>query len=274
MLNPGLVQYVESEIVPRYASFDKAHREDHVRKVIEEAMNMSVHYDVDKDVLYAAAAFHDTGLVDGREVHHMSSGRIIREDPHLKEWFTPDKIETIAQAAEDHRASSGCEPRSIYGKIVAEADRDIEPMRILRRTVQFGMEHYPELDKEGHWKRMLEHLAEKYDYGGYLKLYIPESSNAVGLQALRDIIHDPERLRSIFERFYEEERLDTHVPPIASILKNRLARNPDQSYSCKTNCRLELRTSLYKSLAGPVGLVLLEVLDEPCGEILCLLLPL
>ena len=88
---------------------------------------MSVHYDVDKDVLYAAAAFHDTGLVDGREVHHMSSGRIIREDPHLKEWFTPDKIETIAQAAEDHRASSGCEPRSIYGKIVAEADRDIEP---------------------------------------------------------------------------------------------------------------------------------------------------
>lgn len=219
MLNPGLVQYVESEIIPRYASFDKAHREDHVRKVIEEAMNMSVHYDVDKDVLYAAAAFHDTGLVDGREVHHMSSGRIIREDPHLKEWFTPDKIETIAQAAEDHRASSGCEPRSIYGKIVSEADRDIEPMRILRRTVQFGMEHYPELDKEGHWKRMLEHLAEKYDYGGYLKLYIPESSNAVGLQALRDIIHDPERLRSIFERFYEEERLDTHVPPIASILK-------------------------------------------------------
>lgn len=210
MLNPGLVQYVESEIIPRYASFDKAHREDHVRKVIEEAMNMSVHYDVDKDVLYAAAAFHDTGLVDGREVHHMSSGRIIREDPHLKEWFTPDKIETIAQAAEDHRASSGCEPRSIYGKIVAEADRDIEPMRILRRTVQFGMEHYPKLDKEGHWKRMLEHLAEKYDYGGYLKLYIPESSNAVGLQALRDIIHDPERLRSIFERFYEEGRLDIH----------------------------------------------------------------
>ena len=219
MLNPELVRYVEDEIIPRYASFDKAHREDHVRKVIEEAMNMSVHYDVDKDVLYAAAAFHDTGLVDGREVHHMSSGRIIREDPHLKEWFTPDKIETIAQAAEDHRASSGCEPRSIYGKIVAEADRDIEPMRILRRTVQFGMEHYPELDKEGHWKRMLEHLAEKYDYGGYLKLYIPESSNAVGLQALRDIFHDPERLRSIFERFYEEERLDIPLSHVTSILK-------------------------------------------------------
>lgn len=53
---------------------------------------------------------------------------------------------------------------------------------------------------------MLEHLAEKYDYGGYLKLYIPESRNAAGLQELRDIIHDPARLRNIFENYYDEER--------------------------------------------------------------------
>ncbi len=211
IMNPELVQYIEDEIIPRYAAFDKAHREDHVRKVIDEAMNMSVHYDVDENVLYAAAAFHDTGLVDGREVHHLSSGRIIREDPNLGKWFTSEQIETIAQAAEDHRASNGGEPRSIYGRIVAEADRDIEPMRILRRTVQYGMEHYPELDKEGHWRRMLEHLAEKYDYGGYLKLYIPESRNAAGLQTLRDIIHEPDMLRNIFEDFYNEERQDvTH----------------------------------------------------------------
>jgi len=206
MLNPELVRYVEADIIPRYAAFDKAHREDHVRKVIDETMNMSVHYDVDENVLYAAAAFHDTGLVDGRDMHHLSSGRIVRNDPNLRKWFTPELIEVIAQAAEDHRASNGNEPRSIYGKIVAEADRDIEPMRILRRTVQYGMEHYPDLDKEGHWRRMLDHLAEKYDYCGYLKLYIPESRNAVGLQALRDIIHYPERLRNIFEDFYDKER--------------------------------------------------------------------
>lgn len=206
MLNQELVQYVEGEIIPRYASFDGAHREDHVRKVIEEAMNMSAHYDVDESVLFAAAAFHDTGLVDGREVHHLSSGRIVREDQNLKRWFSPEQIETIAQATEDHRASCGRDPRSLYGMIVAEADRDIEPMRILWRTVRYGMEHYPELDKEGHWQRMLEHLAEKYDYGGYLKLYIPESRNAAGLQELRDIIHDPARLRNIFENYYDEER--------------------------------------------------------------------
>lgn len=204
-LNPGLKEYVEREIIPRYSSFDKAHKEDHARSVIEEALSLAGHYDVDPDMVYAAAAFHDTGLVEGREVHHLVSGRIIREDPLLKEWFTPEQIETIAQAAEDHRASSGSEPRSIYGRIIAEADRDIIPMKILRRTVQFGLEHYPELGKDEHWNRFVSHLHEKYYYGGYLKLFIPESRNAVRLEELRQVIADEERLRSVFEEIFKEE---------------------------------------------------------------------
>ena len=203
-LNPGLKEYVEREIIPRYSSFDKAHKEDHARSVIEEALSLAGHYDVDPDMVYAAAAFHDTGLVEGREVHHLVSGRIIREDPLLKEWFTSEQIETIAQAAEDHRASSGSEPRSIYGRIIAEADRDIIPMKILRRTVQFGLEHYPELGKEEHWNRFVSHLHEKY-YGGYLKLFIPESRNAARLEELRQVIADEERLRSVFEEIFKEE---------------------------------------------------------------------
>ena len=204
-LNPGLKEYVEREIIPRYSSFDKAHKEDHARSVIEEALSLAGHYDVDPDMVYAAAAFHDTGLVEGREVHHLVSGRIIREDPLLKEWFTPEQIETIAQAAEDHRASSGSEPRSIYGRIIAEADRDIIPMKILRRTVQFGLEHYPELGKEEHWNRFVSHLHEKYFYDGYLKLFIPESRNAARLEELRQVIADEERLRSVFEDLFKEE---------------------------------------------------------------------
>ena len=204
-LNPGLKEYVERKIIPRYSSFDKAHKEDHARSVIEEALSLAGHYDVDPDIVYAAAAFHDTGLVEGREVHHLVSGRIIREDPLLKEWFTPEQIETIAQAAEDHRASSGSEPRSICGRIIAEADRDIIPMKILRRTVQFGLEHYPELGKEEHWNRFVSHLHEKYYYGGYLKLFIPESRNAARLEELRQVIADEERLRSVFEEIFKEE---------------------------------------------------------------------
>lgn len=206
-MNQELLEYIESEIIPRYSTFDKAHREDHARSVIAEALRLAGFYDVDADMVYAAAAFHDTGLVEGRETHHLASGRIIREDPRLPEWFSPDQIETVAQAAEDHRASGTSEPRSIYGKIIAEADRDIIPLKILRRTVQFGLEHYPELSREEHWRRFLDHLHEKYYYGGYLKLYIPQSRNAASLEQLRRMIADESSLRRTFDTLFDEETM-------------------------------------------------------------------
>ena len=204
-INPGLRAYVEKEIIPQYTAFDKAHREDHAREVIARALEMGAHYPVDVNVIFAAAACHDLGLVAGREIHHLESGRIIRADARLREWFTPDQIERIAQAAEDHRASSKEAPRSVEGRIIAEADRLIVPEQIIRRTIQYGLAHYPELPKEGHWERTLEHLHEKYAEGGYLKLWIPESPNAVQLARLRDIIHDTSLLRKIFEKIYDEE---------------------------------------------------------------------
>lgn len=206
-MNERLKEYVENEVIPRYAFFDKAHREDHARSVIDEALRLAGFYDVDVDMVYAAAAFHDTGLIEGRETHHLVSGRIIREDPRLPEWFTPDQIETIAQAAEDHRASGTSDPRSIYGKIIAEADRDIIPLKILRRTVQYGLEHYPELSREDHWARFVDHLHEKYYYGGYLRLFIPESKNATSLEELRQIIRDETSLRETFDTLYDQEIL-------------------------------------------------------------------
>ena len=204
-VNPALACFVRSVIVPRYKRFDKAHQEDHARSVIARALDLAAHYPVNRDMVYAAAACHDLGLAVDRKTHHLESGRIIREMKPLRQWFSADEIETIAQAAEDHRASSDHEPRSIYGRIVAEADRLIEPEQIIRRTVQFGLSHYPELEKEGHWQRTLEHLHEKYDYGGYLKLWIPESPNSAKLEELRRIIRDEALLRTLFERIYASE---------------------------------------------------------------------
>ena len=205
--------YIYNDITSRYASFDPAHREDHVLTVISQAMEllerMSVWLSsqkadgkdvsdwdqpVRRDILLAAAACHDLGLVNGRDNHHMDSGKIIRSDERLKEWFTPSEIEIIAQAAEDHRASGKSAPRSIYGMLVAEADRVIEGETIIRRTIQFGFKHYPDLDREGHIERAVSHLREKYGRGGYLKLWIPWSDNAARLSELQDIIADDEAI--------------------------------------------------------------------------------
>lgn len=204
MNNTGLTLYIEREIQPRYNGFDKAHREDHARMVIKQSLEIARHYAVNMEMVYAVAAFHDLGLAIDRKTHHLESGRIVREDQRLREWFTQEEIETMAQAVEDHRASSDHEPRSIYGKIVAEGDRYIEPEKIIERTVQYGLDHNPELDKEGHWQRTLDHLHEKYAEGGYLKLWFPESPNLERLNSLREIIKDEPRLRRIFDRIYNE----------------------------------------------------------------------
>ena len=204
-MNLELVQYIESEVIPRYAAFDKAHREDHARAVIERALAMGKNYQINEDLLYTAAACHDLGLSIDRKTHHLESGKIIRADERLRQWFSPEEIETIAQAAEDHRASATTPPRSIYGALVAEADRMIVPETIIRRTVQFGLSHYPELDKEGHWQRTLEHLHEKYAEGGYLHLLIPGSPNEEPLARLRTIIKDEKGLRKLFEQIYADE---------------------------------------------------------------------
>lgn len=204
-MTPSLVEYIENEVIPQYAEFDKAHREDHAKAVIDRALAMGRSYDIDEDMLYAAAACHDLGLAVDRKTHHLESGKAIRADKRLREWFSPEQIETIAQAAEDHRASATTPPRSIYGALVAEADRMIVPETIIRRTVQFGLSHYPELDKEAHWERTLEHLHEKYAEGGYLHLLIPGSPNEEPLARLRETIKDTQRLRALFEKLFAEE---------------------------------------------------------------------
>ncbi|MBQ8874420.1 MAG: HD domain-containing protein [Bacteroides sp.] len=202
-----LQAYIESAIFPRYKGFDPAHRTDHALQVIAESLKLAKHYVVDKRMVYTIAAYHDIGLCEGRERHHLVSGRLVREDKNLRKWFTEEEIEVMAQAVEDHRASLDHAPRSIYGRIVAEADRLIEPMTVLLRTVQYGLSHYPEQDKEQHYQRYCEHLQEKYAEGGYLKLWIPESDNAARLAELRALIADEARKREAFEQIYVEERI-------------------------------------------------------------------
>ena len=203
-IQTDIINYVERDILPRYDHFDAAHQRNHAEEVIERSLALAKHYEVNENMVYAIAAYHDTGLCEGRDTHHLVSGRIIREDQKLREWFSEEQIETMAQAAEDHRASSGHEPRSIYGKIVAEADRLITPEKVIRRTIQFGLDHYPELDKEGQYQRFKTHLLEKYSDTGYLRLWIPESDNAQRLEELRKTIRDEQLMRNAFEQTFEK----------------------------------------------------------------------
>ena len=200
-----LVEFVETQILPRYAEFDKAHNLSHVTCVIRNSIALARQTGADMNMAYIIAAYHDLGLSGPRAIHHLTSGKILMQDARLKRWFSPEQIKVMKEAVEDHRASASHAPRSIYGKIVAEADRDLAPESVIRRTIQFGLANYPEMDTEEHWKRFCQHMAEKYSVNGYIRLWIQGSENERNLNKLRSLIVHPAEMRKIFNQIFLEE---------------------------------------------------------------------
>lgn len=199
-----LVEMIERTILPRYAAFDKAHNLEHVTRVIRSSLALVRTTGADINMVYTIAAYHDLGMEGPRAIHHLTGGKLLAADSRLRKWFSPEQIKIMKEAIEDHRASASHTPRSIYGKIVAEADRDIDKDIVVKRTIQYGQSHYPELDKEQQWQRFKKHMDEKYSYNGYIRLWIPGSPNEQKLKELRDIIANEQRLRALFEQHFQD----------------------------------------------------------------------
>lgn len=200
-----LVEFVETKILPQYAEFDRAHNMEHVTRVIRRSLDLVKTTGADINMVYTIAAYHDLGMSGPRAIHHITGGKILASDARLKKWFSTEQIKIMKEAVEDHRASASRAPRSLYGKIIAEADRDIDVEVVVRRTIQYGLSNYPEKDKGEQWERFKEHMDSKYSADGYIKLWLPKSPNEKSLNELRNLIADKQKLREAFDRIWTEE---------------------------------------------------------------------
>lgn len=199
-----IMEFVEQQILPRYTAFGESHGLRHVNRVIKNSLQLAKVTGADIDMVYVIAAYHDLGMEGPRAIHHITGGKILQADARLRRWFPKEKIKIMKEAVEDHRASTSRQPRSIYGKIVAEADRDIDTHEIFMRAIQYGMENDPKQNKERQWERFVSHMNEKYSIHGYIKLWIPNSPNEKKLKDLRDIIENKPQLRQYFDNIYDE----------------------------------------------------------------------
>lgn len=198
------MEFVERQILPRYNAFGESHGLRHVTRVIKNSLRLADVTGADIDMVYVIAAYHDLGMEGPRAIHHLTSGKILMADARLKKWFNADQLKVMKEAVEDHRASSSRQPRSIYGKIVAEADRDIDVHEIFLRAIQYGKENDPDKTVEEHWERFAQHMDEKYSNNGYIKLWIPNSPNEKALNELRNIIEDKKLLRKAFDDIWKD----------------------------------------------------------------------
>lgn len=196
--------YIQQFILPQYDAFDGGHKRDHAETVICESLKLARANNADETMAYVIAAYHDLGLKFDREHHHIHSGEILMKDDTLKHWFTSEQLLIMRDAVEDHRASASRPPRTIYGAIVAEADRQIDPITVIHRTMAYSRKLFPDADFETLYQRSLAHLQEKYAEGGYMKLWLNSERNVQGLASLRSLIKDETHLRALCSSLFDQ----------------------------------------------------------------------
>ena len=127
-INTNLKKYIEKNILPCYDTFDHGHDSRHINAVIERALEFAKELNnpkINMNIVYTSAAYHDIGMIVARKGHAKHSHDYVLSDKGLKDFFNNEEITLIAEACEDHSTSTGRTPRSIYGKIVSDADKDI-----------------------------------------------------------------------------------------------------------------------------------------------------
>lgn len=235
-LPADLRKYVAESILPRYDNYDKAHSRGHIRGVMLRSMELygdlasgkmswedtegkmpSEVQTLNPAMIFTIAAYHDIGVCEGREFHHIVSGKMLMEDEQLRTWFSPEQMEQMKIAVEDHRASNNSWPRTIYGRIVSEADKEIDIDTIISRTILYGLANHPELSPEEHKQRSYDHLLNKYGDAGYLRLQFKESKNARNLEELRSLIRNKDAMAAELSKF-EMHPLQPFVPKNAKVL--------------------------------------------------------
>ncbi len=203
----SLFTYIEDHILPQYDQFDEGHHRDHIFEVVKASFDLVNDYPARKDMVYLVACFHDLGLQFGRKTHHITSGELLQKDPYVLKHYHSDEIQIMVDAIFDHRASNTEEPRSIYGKILAEADRLLDVDKVIERTVQYELHKHPNLDLEGQIKHAFDHIIDKYGDEGYLKRYLDYEPNKIGEKALKQLTQNHKLLYDVLKNTFEAHKL-------------------------------------------------------------------
>lgn len=195
MINESLKKYIEEVIFPQYEFNDMGHNINHIMYVIDRSLKFASEVeDINLDMVYTIAAYHDIGHHIDAKNHEVVSAKILGEDEKLKEYFTKEEIEEMVFAVEDHRASLEYEPRSIYGKIVSSADRNTLIEVPLKRTYAYRIEHNPEASLEQIIEESRLHLKNKFGKEGYAteKMYFEDNDYKLFLEEIAELVDNEE----------------------------------------------------------------------------------
>ena len=198
-MNKILIDYIQNNIFPEYSKNDDGHNLKHIEYVIDRCMRFAEQFDnINLDMLYTIAAFHDIGHHINKNNHEKLSAQLFYENEDMKHFFTEEQRIIIKEGIEDHRASSCSVPRSDYGKIISSADRSTDVNDFLKRTHSYTLKYEPNLNRSEIIERAYNHTKEKYGDSGYAKNYVVDDEYNRFKNIISELLNDKE----IFKQYY------------------------------------------------------------------------
>ena len=207
-INEDLKKYIEENIFPEYSKNEPAHNIEHIKYVISRSFKFADTVpNINYNMVYTIAAYHDIGHHIDSKRHEMISGEIMSKDENLKKFFSKEELNVIKEAIEDHRASSDHEPRSIYGKIVSTADRNNTVESCLRRSYTYGKKLEPNFTDEELFERAYKHLNMKFGENGYAKFFFKDEEYENFLKDIRELLSDKKRFIETQKNYINELKI-------------------------------------------------------------------
>jgi uncharacterized protein len=202
--------YIKNVVLPKYEKLP-GHTITHINQVISHSFMIAEKLpELNRDMIYVTAAYHDLGRLVNDDNHHIESGKMLREDKELGKLFSEEEIEIMAEAVEDHRASLKGDPRSVYGKIVSSADRDMDINDMLERSYDYTTHLHPEMTDDERIEDARIHLREKFAPDGYgaKKVYFPTPDEIECFKKVEEMTRDPATFRQIMKDYNKKRGIN------------------------------------------------------------------
>ena len=195
-INKDLENYINTEILPQYEKNDSGHSLEHIDYVVRRCFGFSEQFpDIDINILYTIAVFHDIAHHIDKKNHEKLSADMFYNNEKMKAFFSDEERALIKEAIEDHRASSISQPRSNYGKIISSADRSTDIDDFLRRTHAYTVKHFPDCTRVEMLQRAYEHTEQKYGKQGYAKHYVEDKEYENFRNEINLLLQDKEKFK-------------------------------------------------------------------------------
>lgn len=180
MITHELKNYINTQILPKYTKNTNGHDIEHIKYVIDRSLRFATQIsdqtDINFDMVYTIAAYHDLGHATDPSNHEFVSAEMLLQDTSLKRWFNDTQILVMYGAIIDHRASTRNDPSSIYGKIVSSADRSTSLDDIMTRSYAYHKYQHPTADFDQIAHESFQHIKAKFGDNGYAieKMYFAD----------------------------------------------------------------------------------------------------